>query len=174
MNPRLKSGGLDETGLWVAAALAVLGAAVAVLVPAGGPNRIAGVAIPFAIAAAALASNALVPRRISWLTLLLYVAAWLALVYGIILALSIPLRLTVEGVCQPQPAPCPLGFDRPLSSAEDFSLYAVVILAALSLTFSFIAAELRYRRGHRLPPPSAALATPPAPAGQDGPPETGP
>jgi len=149
--------------LWVACGLVVAGGVVALAAAAGGTDRIAGVALPFAVAAAALAANALTQSRRSWLSLLLYVAAALAVCYGMLFVLSLPLRLAVEDICQPAPAPCPLGFDRPITTGENFGVYAVVISGLLALFSTFLAAEFQYRYGQpRLSEPTAA-PTPPAP-----------
>ena len=129
------------------------------LAPVGGPNRIAGVAVPLAVGAVALGANALIGRRSVWLSTLLYSAAVLAIFYGMIVALSVPLRLAVGLVCQPPPADCPLGFDRPLTPAESFGVYAVAISGALSVLLSVIAAEVQHRR--RLKPPANIGSGPP-------------
>ncbi len=121
-----------------------------------------GVALPLAVGAAVLAANALISRRLGWLGGgLLYAAASLAILYGMILALSVPVRLAVEGICPPTSAPCPLGFERPASSAENFAVYAATACGALALALAFVAVEARYLRTPRpqkdqpdTPPPS--------------------
>ena len=155
---RLQSNQLDEWCLWLGFLLAVAGVVVPVWVPLGGTNRIVGVAVPFAVGAVALGINALTRPRSIWVATLLYAAASLAILYGVILALSVPLRLLVEGVCQPAPAPCPVGFDHPLTSAESFGVYAVGILGALSVLFTFIAAEVQYRRRRQLPTTTVSIS----------------
>ncbi len=143
-----------ELCLWVACVLTAAGGVIALVAPAGGTNRLSGVALPFAVGAAAQAANALTQRRSGWFSGLLYAAAGLAILYGVILALSLPLRLTVEGVCEPAPAPCPLGFDLPITPGESLGVYAAVICGALSLLFDSVAAELRFRpRRPRRPDP---------------------
>jgi hypothetical protein len=140
-----------EWCLWVGCALGVAGAALALLVPAGAINRLSGVALPFAVSAVAQAANALTQRRSPLWSGALYVAAGLAILYGVILAVSVPLRLTIEGSCQPAPAPCPLGFDVPITGRENLALYAAVISGVLSLVINFIAAELQFRPRRRKP-----------------------
>jgi hypothetical protein len=140
--------------------LSAAGGVVALAVPAGGINRLSGVALPFAVSAGAQAANALTQRRSGWLSGLLYVGAALAILYGVILALSVPLRLTLEGHCQPAPAACPLGFDVPITAGENVAVYAAVICGALSLLISFIAAELQFRpRKPRIPNPDSTAKT---------------
>jgi hypothetical protein len=125
---------------------------ITLVAPAGGINRLAQIALPFAVSAAAQAVNALTLRRSGWWSALLYVAAALALFYGVVLALSVPIRLTIEGSCQPAPAPCPLGFDLPFTARENVALYAAVIFSVLSLLTTFVAAELQFRtHGARTP-----------------------
>lgn len=143
-----------EWCLWAACVLSAAGAVVALAVPAGGINRLSGVALPLAVSAAAQATNALTHRRSGLWSGLLYVAAALAILYAVILAVSVPLRLTIEGSCQPAPAPCPLGFDVPLTARENLAIYAAVICGGLSLLINFVAAELQFRpRRTRTPDP---------------------
>jgi hypothetical protein len=114
-----------------------------------------------------IAVNALTRGRNVWLSAVLYAASALAILYGLILALSVPLRLAVEGVCQPAPAPCPLGFDRPMTSPESIAVTAVCVLGALSLLFTFVAAEIVYLRRPKPPaaiPPPARKTPPPTPS----------
>lgn len=134
---------------WAAGAFAAAGAVVAIAAPAGGINRVSGVALPFAVGAALLAANALISLRVGWLGGLLYAAASLAVLYGMILALSVPVRLAVEGICPPTTASCPLGFERPASSAEIFAAYAAAACGAFALALAFVAVETRYRRPPR-------------------------
>ena len=146
-----------ELCLWIGCVLAGAGGVLALVVPAGGTNRVAGAAIPLAVSAVAQAVNALTRRRGAWWSVTLYTVAALAILYAVILAVSLPLRLTVEGACQPAPAPCPLGFDVPIRSGETFAVYAVVICGVLSLAIGFLAAELQFRprgRVHRDPDPA--------------------
>jgi hypothetical protein len=141
-----------EWSLWIACVLTIAGALSTVVAPAGGTNRLSGVALPFAISAAAQAANALTQRRGGLWSGLLYAAAALTVLYGVILALSVPLRLTIEGSCKPAPAPCPLGFDVPITSGENFAVYAAVICGVLALAICFVAAELQFRpRRPRMP-----------------------
>ena len=156
MFPQLKSltrrsGGFSAIALclWAACVVTAIGGVIALVAPAGGTNRLSGVALPFALSAAAQAANALTQRRGGWLSLSLYVAAALAVLYGIILALSVPLRLTIEGHCQPAPAPCPLGFDLPITAGENTAVYAAVICGVLAMVISFVAAELQFRPRRR-------------------------
>jgi hypothetical protein len=113
--------------------------------PAGGINRLSGAALAFAVSAAVQAVNAVTQRRSGWWSGLLYTAAALVLLYGVILAVSVPIRLTLEGSCQPAPAPCPLGFDVPITARENLAVYVSVIFGVLSMVTNFVAAELQFR-----------------------------
>lgn len=145
---------------WAAGAIAAAGAVVAIAVPAGGTNRVLGVALPFAVGAAALAANALISLRTGWLSLLLYATASLAVLYGMILALSVPVRLAIDGTCPPTAASCPLGFERPASSAEIFAVYAAAACGAVALALAFVAVEARHLRPPR--PPKDQPVIPPS------------
>ena len=118
---------------------------VALVAPAGGINRLSGAALAFAVSAAIQAVNAVTQRRSGWWSGLMYTAAALALLYGVILAVSVPIRLTLEGSCQPAPAPCPLGFDVPITARENLAVYVSVIFGVLSMVTNFVAAELQFR-----------------------------
>jgi hypothetical protein len=148
--------------LWAACALAAIGAVVVLAAPGRGENRIAVMAFPFAVGTAALAANALIPNRNPWLGGLLYALAGLGVAYGIAVGVSLPLRLAVEGSCRPAPAPCPLGFDRPMTGGESFGLEAAVACGFVALVLSFVAIELQYRPRLRLfgPPPNSSAGHP--------------
>jgi hypothetical protein len=135
---------------------------VVLAAPGHGDNRVAVMAFPFAIGTAALAANALIPHRNSWLPALLYALAGLSVAYGIAVGLALPLRLAVEGTCRPAPAPCPLGFDRPMTGGESFGLEAAVACGFLALVLSFVAVEFQYRPRLRLfgPPPDSSAGHP--------------
>lgn len=163
--------------LWVACVLVVIGAAGPLAAAAGGTDRIATVAAPFAVAAVALAANAVSWRRTGGVAALLYAAAAGGIAYGLLRVLSVPLRLQVEGRCLPTSATCPVGFDYPMTSGENTGLYIAVIAGVLALVFSFIAAEMQYRRrpsrpaslgspapAPNLEPPPQSPASPPEPA----------
>jgi hypothetical protein len=122
---------------------------IAIAAPAGGTNRVLGVAVPFALSAIALAVSALASRRVGWLGGALLAAATLAILYGGLLAVSLPLRLAVEATCPPAQSSCPLGFDRPATAGENFAVYAAAIGGATALVLTFVAVEARYLRKPR-------------------------
>jgi hypothetical protein len=144
VNRRLDPSQVAKWCTWAAATLAAAGCVVAIVVPGGGSNRVLAAALPLAIGAAALVAAALTSLRVGWLGGLLYAAASLATLYGMVLALVLPLRLSVEGTCPPAPASCPLGFERPATSAESFAVYAIAACGALAVVLTFVAVEARY------------------------------
>jgi len=160
MNKAFESNRISDWCTWAACGVATLGGVVVISAPAGGSNRVLGVAVALAVGAAMLAASALTTLRMGWLNGLLYATAALAMLYGMLLALSLPLRLAVEGACRPAPAPCPLGFDHPQTSGETFAVYAVVMCAALALVLIFVAIEVRYIRKPR--PTQAPPKDPPS------------
>jgi hypothetical protein len=148
MNQRLRELTAAELFTWAAFALAVACAVLAIAVASAGTNRVQGTALPFAIGAAVLAASAVTWQRRT-LGVILYAAAALAILYGILIALSVPLRLAVEGTCPLTAASCPLGFEYPATSAENFAVSAVTICGAVALVLLFIAFELRFVRKPR-------------------------
>ena len=160
MYERLRRLSGAEICTWAAAAAAAAGAIVVLLVPAGHTNRVAGVALPFGVATALLVANGIAWRRLGMIGAALDGVAALALFYGIVLALSVPVRLSIEGLCQPSAKSCPVGFDYPLSNAENFAVYATLVIGAIGVALSFVAFEIKYlHRGRRRPD----LSAPPAP-----------
>src|ERR1700704_2375215 len=91
---------------WIACGLAVTGGLLPFLLAAGGTNRIAGAAIPFGVAAMAFAAAALLYERGRPLTTSLYFVAGIAVVYGMLFMIAVPLRLAVVGTCEPAPSIC--------------------------------------------------------------------
>jgi hypothetical protein len=148
MNQRLRELTAAELFTWGAFALAVACAVLAIAVPSAGTNRVQGAALPFAIGAAVLAASAVTWQRRT-LGGLLYAAGALAILYGILQALSVPLRLAVEGTCPLTSASCPLGFEYPATSGENFAVSAVTICGAVAVVLLFIAFELRFLRKPR-------------------------
>lgn len=159
MDQAQRSNRVADWCTWAACALVVVGALMVIGVPWGGTNRVIGVAVPFGIAAVALAATPFLPDPTGWLRGLVYALATLAVLYGMLLALSLPVRLAVQGTCPPTTATCPLGFERPSTSAETFAVYAAATCGALALAFVFIAVEMRYvhrsrpRIDRSIPPP---------------------
>src|SRR4030081_502452 len=104
---------------WIAFALAAIGGVAPLVSSAGTNNRMAGAIIPFGVAAVALAFNALRYHRGRSLTAILYFIAGMAIVYGILAMVAVPLRLAVLGTCPAGTAQCAVGSEQPLTSGEN-------------------------------------------------------
>jgi hypothetical protein len=130
---------------WVACGLAVTGAILPLLLAVGGTNRIAAAAIPFGVAAMALAAAALLCDRGRPLATALYFIAGLALVYGMLMMIALPLRLAVIGTCGPAPAICPAGFEQPMSSGENSGLAIGVAMGTLAILVGFFGLLVLFR-----------------------------
>jgi hypothetical protein len=148
-SPESKSS-LEGRGLWAfwfAVALAAAGA-VAPLVLSGGSTRINGSLIPFGVAAIAFGACTLLYHHGRVIATTLYFVASLAIVYGILSTLAVPLRIAVLGTCL-ESGPCPLGLERPITPSESTALGFVIgigIVAILAGFFGLRALFHRYRR----------------------------
>src|SRR5258708_7452096 len=130
---------------WIACGLAITGGILPLLLGAGGTNRIAGAAIPFGVAAMALAAAALLYQRGRPLATALYFIAGMALVYGMLTMIAVPLRLAVIGTCDPAPAICPAGFERPITGGEDSGLAIGVAMGTLAILVGFFGLLMLFR-----------------------------
>jgi len=153
---------------WIACGLAVTGGILPLLLAAGGTNRIAGAAIPFGVAAIALAATALLYHQGRPLATALYFIAGMALVYGMLTMIAVPLRLAVIGTCDPAPAICPAGFERPMGAGEDSGLAIGVAMGTLAILVGFFGLLMLFRlRPQTATPPPVRIEkpwVPPAPA----------
>ncbi|HEV2036707.1 MAG TPA: hypothetical protein VGU71_21355 [Candidatus Dormibacteraeota bacterium] len=155
---------------WVACGLAVTGGIAPLLLALGGPNRLAGAVIPYAVAAGAMAANAIMYQRGRSLATALYFLAGVAIVYGMLLMFAVPLRLSVGGTCPDPPALCPAGLERGFTSGEATGFTVAVVMGVLSILSGFFGLLMLYRRQPKLPvsrpmerriaPVAAAPATP--------------
>ena len=152
---------------WIACGLAVTGGLLPLLLAAGGTNRIAGAVIPFGVAAIALAAAALLYPQGRPVATALYFVASMALVYGMLLMIAVPLRLAVLGTCNPAPAICPSGFEPPMSGGEDSGLAIGVAMGTLAILVGFFGLLMLFRIRTRTatPPPMRREKSwePPAP-----------
>jgi hypothetical protein len=157
-----------QTGIliafWIACALAIAGG-LTPLAFSGTSNRIAGVIIPFGVAAIAFALNALIPNRGRGLPTLLYFVAGIGLVYGMLWMISVPLRLAVVGACTLPPESCQPGQLPSLTPGEAAALTAGVALGLLAILSGFIGLSMLYRRK----PAMAATPTATSPAARSRP-----
>jgi hypothetical protein len=154
---------------WLACGLAATGGIAPLLLAAGGPNRIAGAVIPFAVAAIAMAANALTYHQGRPLATALYFVAGIALVYGMLSIIAVPLRLAVVGTCPPAPAICPAGFERPFTTGEGSGLAIGIAMGTLAILVGFFGLLMLFRIRPQIsaPPPTrrdaVAVTAPPAP-----------
>jgi hypothetical protein len=166
---------------WIACGLAATGGVAPILLATGGTNRIAGAVIPFAVAAVALAIAALTYHQGRPIATALYFVAGLALVYGMLLVIAVPLRLAVVGTCPALPAACTAGFERPFTTGEGSGLAIAIAMGTLSILVGFFGLLMLYRiKPHTewtpparierpAPAPVAPAATEPAPTPEPGP-----
>ena len=150
---------------WFATGLLLIGGVAPLLFGAGASSRIAGVIIPFGVAAAANAVNALMYHQGRSLAATLYFISGIAVVYGILAMLAVPLRLAVIGTCPPAPAPCAAGYEQALSSGETNGLTIAVAMGIIAILTGFFGLTMIYRRRPKpaSKPASGWPAKPPEP-----------
>ena len=145
MDQELERHVVAERSFWAAAGLAAVGGIGPLLVAAGHTNRLAGIVVPFLAAAGANAALALMYRRGRSFTALVYFIGGLAIAYGLLLVLAIPLRIAVEGSCPPAPQRCAAGQELQLSSVELLGLSIAVAFGAAALLTGFFGLLALYR-----------------------------
>jgi hypothetical protein len=157
---------------WIACGLTAVGA-VAPLVLSGGSSRI-GVVWGFGLAAVALGACAVLYQQGRSVVTALYFVAGLAIVYGILSLIAVPLRLAVVGTCPPEPARCALGLERPLTGEETTALGFAVGIGIVGILTGFFALVMLYRGLKASVIPSAPPARRIAPVGDAPPPAPAP
>jgi hypothetical protein len=151
--------------LWAAAGIALIGG-VLPLIFGGTSSRVAGVIVPFGIAAIALAACALFHTQSRTLVSIIYFIAGLAIVYGLLSIASLPIRLAALGSCPVAPLPCTTGLPRALSDSENNGLGAAAAFGLVALFLGFFGLVTIYRRQvlpPLTPPVRKIAAVPPAP-----------
>ena len=83
----------------------------------------------------------------------LYFLASLAIVYGMLAMLSVPVRLAVTVTCPPAPALCGSGFERPLNGGETNELGFAVGVGIVAIVIGYFGLVTLYRR-QAAPPPT--------------------
>jgi hypothetical protein len=164
MNEMLQRDARVLWSFWVACGLAVTAGIAPWLLAAGGPNRLAGAIIPFAVAAGAMAANALMYQRGRSLATALYFLAGVAIVYAMLMMFAVPLRLAVGGTCPDPPAVCPAGLERGFSSGEATGFTIAIVMGMLSILSGFFGLLMLYRRQPK-PPASRPMERRIAPVG---------
>ena len=145
MDQELERHVIAERAFWAAAGMVALGGIAPLIAAAGHTNRLAGIVVPFLGAAGANVALALLYRRGRSFTALVYFIGGLAIAYGLLLVLAIPLRIAVEGSCPPAPERCAAGQELQLSSVETLGLSIAVAFGALALLTGFFGLLALYR-----------------------------
>jgi hypothetical protein len=171
VEPELPSNVIVERSFWVAAALAALGGVGPLIVAIGHTNRIGAVLFPFAAATIAMAAVALFYRHGRPLSALVYFLGGLAIAYGLLLVLAVPMRLAVTGSCPPAPQSCTSGLEMQLTSQEGTGLSIAVAFGLMSLFAGFIGLSVLYRQRAPAAPPPVWPSRPPEPTAPPPPPE---
>lgn len=135
---------------WIASGLAIVGG-LSPIVFAGISSRISGAIIPFWIAAIALAACGRYRRQGKALAVVLYFVAGLAVVYGVLQMVSLPLRLTLVGTCPPAPAQCLQGLQRPMTEGEQTGLWFGVGMGVVAIFVGYFGLFTMMRRPTSLP-----------------------
>lgn len=133
-------------------------AGVSPIVFAGITSRISGAIIPFWVAAVVFVVCARYRGRSRPLAIGLYFIAGLAIVYGMLQLVSLPLRLTLVGTCPPSPAHCLPGLERPATEGEQTGLGFGVGIGVVAIFVGYFGLFNLLRR-------PAAKAAPEAPSG---------
>src|SRR6266851_3260694 len=154
---------------WIAAAIAAVGAVAPLSFSIGAHSRLQWVIVPFGIAAVVLGINAVMYHQGRSLAATLYFVAGLAIVYGILAMVAVPLRLAVVGTCPPAPARCPLGFEAPMTSAENSGLALASFCGVLAIFVGFYGLLMLYRRLGGGARPRRGLLWPAKPTAQPAP-----
>jgi hypothetical protein len=156
---------------WIACGLAAV-AGIAPLLFGGFSGRIAAAIIPFWIGAVALGACATLYGQGRPIATALYFIAGLAIVYGMLAMLAVPLRLTVVGTCPPAPAQCLAGLEHPLTEGETSGIWFGVGMGFLAIFVGFFGLLTLFRRPgsetafsppvRTIPPVETQPAPPPA------------
>jgi len=145
---------------WAAGAIAFVGGLLPLLI-GGTSSRVATVAIPFTIAAAAFAGCGFVYKQGRTATAILYFVAGLAIVYGLLAMFSLPLQLAALGSCAAPPAPCTGGLGRPLSLGENTGMGFGTGFGVAALFVGFFGLMVVFRRTAVAPPTPPVRKIPP-------------
>jgi len=174
VEPELEKNIVVERAFWVAAALAAVGGVDPLLVAIGHTNRIGAVLFPYAAATVAMAVVALFYRHGRSLSALVYFLGGLAIAYGLLLVLAVPMRLAVTGSCPPAPQSCSSGFEMQLTSQESTGLSLAVAFGILALLAGFVGLATLYRQKAPVARPAVWPTLPPKAPAPQPPPEAKP
>ena len=144
---------------WAAGAVAAVGGAVPIVL-AGPSGRISLVIVPFWVAAAVFAACALLQGRARNLAALLYFAGGLAIVYGIVAMLAVPLRLAVIGTCPTGLARCPAGLQQPMTDAENTGFAFAIGMGVVAIFVGFFGLIVLFRATRKVRSTGESTAPP--------------
>jgi hypothetical protein len=130
---------------WIACGLAAVGG-LSPIVLAGFSSRIGGAAIPFLAAALAFGALARFHRQGRGFGAALYFIAGLAIVYGALQMLSLPIRLTLIGTCPPAPAQCLSGLERPITEGELTGIWFAAGMGIVAIFVGYFGLHTMLRR----------------------------
>lgn len=130
---------------WLACGLVAVAGLVPLLL-GGTSGRVTNVIFPYWIAAIALGASALLQNRGRPIATGLYFVAGLAVVYGILAMLAVPLRLAVIGTCPAPPASCGFGLERPLTEGESTGMAFAIGLGVVGILVGFFGLVVLFRR----------------------------
>lgn len=145
---------------WIAAVIAFV-AGVASVVFGGFSSRIGGAAIPFWIAAIAFGLCARYRGQSKALAVGLYFIGGLAVVYGMLQLVSLPLRLTLMGTCPAAPAHCSPGLERPIAEGEQTGIWFGVGMGLVAIFVGYFGLFNLFRRPVAKNAPAAPAETSP-------------
>lgn len=143
---------------WIACGLCALGAFAPFLLSAGS-DRINGALIPFVLAAVLFAACARLYDQGKPITTALYFVASVAIVYGLLSFLALPMRLAVLGTC-PGTGTCALGLERPLTTGEMTAVGFAIGVGIVAILTGYFGLRTLYQL-HRSRRQAAAPSTPP-------------
>jgi len=130
---------------WLAAGIAFIGG-LSPLVFGGTSSRVAMAVIPFTVGAAALAACGFFYRQGRAITAVIYFVGGLALVYGLLSMLAVPLEIAVLGSCPAPPAPCAPGVGQPLTAGENTGIGFASGFALVAIFVGFFGLMVVFRR----------------------------
>ena len=146
---------------WIASVLAFVGG-VTPIVFAGISSRISGAIIPFWVAAVVFGVCARYRGQSRPLAYTLYFIAGLAIVYGMLQLVSLPLRMSLIGTCPPSPSSCLSGLEKPITEGEQTGLSFGVGMGLVAIFVGYFALFSLVRRSRAKPEPAPPTGmTPP-------------
>lgn len=145
MDSAARSGQRSIWSLWLAAVIVFIGGLLP-LVFGGTSSRVDGVVLPFTIGAIGLAACALLSNQSRAMIAVVYFVAGLAIVFGILSMVSLPVRLAALGSCPVAPNPCTTGLPRALSDAENTGIASASAFGIVAVFVGFFGLVTIYRR----------------------------